>query len=84
MEKINHLWYKLLKTAIGAVFNISQTRAEVILGLPPLEIKHYLKINIFKEEGDKLKELVSSQLIQGREMNRTLRNEIKEVFLFLQ
>ena len=91
MEKINHLWYKLLKTAIGAVFNISQTRAEVILGLPPLEItnrintiKHYLKINIFKEEGDKLKELVSSQLIQGREMNRTLRNEIKEVFLFLE
>ena len=73
------------------MFNISQTKAEVLLGLLPLEItnrintiKHYLKINIFKEEGDKLKELVSSQLIQGREMNRTLRNEIKEVFLFLE
>ena len=53
LEKLEKLWYKLLKTSIGAVFNISQITAEIILGIPPLKIlnrvnttKHYLKINI--------------------------------------
>jgi len=90
-EKIESLWYKLLKTAIGAVFNVSGTRAEVILGLPPLRtvnkvntIKHYLKINIFKQKDDKLKDLITKNLMLGRDANVTLYSEMKDVYIFLE
>ena len=48
------MWYKMVKSAIGAVFNVKQTTGEIILGLPPIAvtskvnaIKHVLKLNIF-------------------------------------
>ena len=48
---INKLCYRMLKSITGAVFNIKQSTAEIILGIPPLEIqtkihgiKHFLKI----------------------------------------
>ena len=48
-EIINKFWYKILKSTIGATFNIKKENAETILGLPPLELqtsinrtKHYL------------------------------------------
>ena len=51
MKEINSLYYKLLKTAVGPVYNIKHNVAEVILGVPPLaiqnkinQIKHFLKI----------------------------------------
>ena len=58
---INKLWYRILKTATGAVFNLSLSSAEMILGLPPIliqnkinRIKHYLKLNMNKETGDRV------------------------------
>ena len=67
MKDINTLWYKIVKSTVGAVFNIRLTIAEVILGLPPLrivntanQIKHYLKINIRKVEADRLREFIES------------------------
>ena len=51
MKDINSLYYKILKSTVGAVFNVRQSIAEIILGLPPIniqnkvnQIKHYLKI----------------------------------------
>ena len=50
MDQINKLWYKVSKTAVGAVFNTHGAILEVILGVPPIQttqkiiaIKHYLK-----------------------------------------
>jgi len=91
MEKLEQLWYKLLKTSVGAVFNIRQTTAEVILGIPPLKIlnrinttKHYLKINIFHQVDDKLREVITDNLMLGWKANPVLKNEIKDVFHFLE
>ena len=64
-EEINSLYYKILKTSIGAGFNIWQSISEVILGLPPVhiqnrvgKIQHYLKININNIPEDQLKETI--------------------------
>ena len=91
LEKLEKLWYKLLKTSVGAVFNIRQTTAEVILGIPPLKIinrvnttKHYLKINIFHQADDKLRDTITDNLMLGWEANPVLKNEIKNVFHFLR
>ena len=50
LHQINSLWYKILKSITGAVLNVGQNIAEVILGVPPLQIqtkinsiKHFLK-----------------------------------------
>ena len=58
MKEIHSLYYKLLKTTVGPVFNIRHSIAEIIVGLPPItiqnrvnQIKHYLKI-IFNDIPD--------------------------------
>ena len=63
MIDIDKLWYRILKTIVGAVFNIKLSTAEVILGLPPLsvqnhinKIKHFLKLNISQAPVDALKD----------------------------
>ena len=50
IRSINGIWYEMLKRSIGAIYNVNQSIAEVITGLPPLSIwnkmnsiKHYLK-----------------------------------------
>ncbi|KAL5260728.1 hypothetical protein ACHWQZ_G010771 [Mnemiopsis leidyi] len=50
LVQLNKFWYKVAKSAVGAVFNIQQAIAEAILGVPPLSVtgrilavKHYLK-----------------------------------------
>ena len=67
--EVERTWYKVLKEASGAVFNIEQTSAEILLGVPPLEIhanvnsiKHMLKMNILPSLQDPLKELITRQL----------------------
>ena len=69
MKEINSLYYKILKSAVGAVLNIRQSYAEIILGLPPLhilnevnKIKHFLKINMTQMMEDRLRQLITSQL----------------------
>ena len=87
IQAINKLWYKVIKAAIGAVFNIKQSLAEVILGLPPLmvvneinKIKHYLKLNIQKTKWDQLRED-----LQNLDMESvTTKRELASVFKFLQ
>ena len=50
MGDIYKIWYKVLKSAVGAVFNVQSAVLEVIVGVAPLQIwerviaiKHYLK-----------------------------------------
>ena len=42
-SEINKLWYKIIKSSVGAVFNIKKSTAEIILGIPPLEILNKIK-----------------------------------------
>ena len=56
MRSKNGIFYEMLKRSIGAVYNVNQSIAEVITGLPPLSIwnnmnsiKHYLKT--FQQSG---------------------------------
>ena len=88
MKAIKQLWYKLVKSGVGAVFNIKLALGEVILGLPPLEVlqkvysvKHYLKIGIFPSDTDRLRLLISDT---DTLMVPELRAAMKEVYLFLK
>lgn len=92
LQDISKLWYKMIKSSIGAVFNISQNVAEVILGLPPLEItnkinrvKHLLKLNINKTDHDPLAKYFNNLLnIQTNNLIPTeVKVSIKEVFQYL-
>ena len=88
MKAIKQLWYKLVKSGIGAVFNVKLALGEVILGLLPLEVlqkvytvKHYLKIGIFPSDTDRLRLLISdTDNIKVPE----LRAAMKEVYMFLK
>ena len=42
IKEVEGVWYRIIKSAIGAVFNIRRSIAEVILGLPPLELQNKL------------------------------------------
>ena len=90
MEKIDKLWYRILKSTVGALFNIKQETAETILGIPPLRLqtninrtKHYLKLNIMKSPCDSLQETITSCL-NSRNPPKELKDNMKEVFKFLQ
>ena len=92
MKDINTLWYKILKSTVGAVFNIRLSLAEVILGLAPLnivnstnQIKHYLKINIRKVEADRLKEFIESCSSDiHNKMPADLYTALRKVFRYLK
>ena len=62
-----NLWCKVIKTSIGATFNVKTEICEIILGLPPLElfngvntIKHFMKLNIKKSDNDPLRDSMLS------------------------
>ena len=61
IKEVEKLWYKMIKSTIGAVFNVKQSTGEIILGIPPItvsskihSIKHHLKLNIFQIPEDPL------------------------------
>ena len=61
-----------IKAALGAVFNVRQTTAKLILGVLPLNIsnkvnsvKHILKLNIFPNKEDLLKHFIDDQRKSG-------------------
>ena len=91
MKEIEKLWYKMIKSSVGAIFNISLAVGEIILGIPPLQImnqvnkiKHYLKLNINNDKGDRLTEFICKS---GRDNNRQpveIYVALKETFQFLQ
>ena len=90
LTDIKKLWYKLIKTSIGAVLNISVSVAEVILGLPPLElqtkinrIKHFLKLNILKTPGDLYLQTISDIYNPADKSPSILHSSLKDVFQFL-
>ena len=89
MIEINKLFYKILKSTVGAVFNIRQSLAEIILGIPPLHItiemnriKHYLKLQMSQIPEDRLKEYIRKELTSGQtgEVHRSM----KQVQAFLK
>lgn len=89
IQEVESVWYRMIKAATGAVFNIKLSLAEVILGVLPLvvsnrinSVKHYLKLNIFPTTEDPLVTLINEQL-ESISYNR-LTNNIKDVFQFLQ
>ena len=92
LQEIDKLWYKMTKSTIGAVFNISQTVSSLILGIPPLEvtnqinkIKHYLKLNLNNSDYDPLTKFISSTLHghDNMKVSNELNTTMKEVFHFL-
>ena len=91
MRDISKLWYKMIKSTVGAVFNVRLSIAEVILGLPPPEtvntvnqIKHYLKLNIRKIDEDKLKEHILRYLTDEYKMPVELKVCLRNVFKYLK
>ena len=89
MKEINKLFYKIIKNTVGAVFNIRQSLAETILGIPPLHItiemnriKHYLKLQMSQIPGDKLKDFVQEELVNGQ--HSVVHRSIKKVMGFLK
>ena len=90
ITEINKLWYKILKSTLGATLNVKLELCEIITGLPPLmvqnsvnTIKHMLKLNICKNENDPSRTLVSA-ISGSTNMISSLRVKIHNVFKFLQ
>ena len=88
IKEVEGAWYRTIKAALGAVFNVKLSIAEMILGVLPLTIsnkvnsvKHLLKLNIFPNIEDPLKKLVDNHTKTGS--YSPLTGKIKDVFQFL-
>ena len=86
MLELNKLWYKVAKSAIGAVFNVQHTIAEIILGIPPLSItgrilvvKHYLKA--LSMPNDIHRNFLESQVQSG---NSLVLSHMRDVMKFIK
>ena len=91
MKDINKLWYHILKSITGAVLNISQNVAEVILGVPPIFIqttinciKHFLKLNINPAVEDRYRDFLESTYNEVTKSPATIHNKFKDTFNFLK
>ena len=91
MKEINGLHYKIMKSSIGAVFNVRQSVCEVILGLPPImiqneinQVKHFLKINQTEVPEDQLKELIKENTSRNIRQPTELYIAMKRIFKFLK
>ena len=89
LEEIAKLHYQILKTIIGAVFNVRTSVAHMILGIAPLEhinkcnlIKHYLKLMLNETPADKMKEFLAEDL-RKEENKSVMFHPIKQVMKFL-
>ena len=88
IKEVEKLWYKIIKSAVGAVFNIKTSLAEAILGVQPItvsnkinSIKHLLKLNIFHDTDDPMKQFVTSHLQSYK--HSKLAKKLKYTFTFL-
>ena len=88
MKDIDSLHYKIIKSAVGAVFNIRKTFAEILLGIPPItitnninQIKHYLKLNMTQIPEDRLQEFVEEEL---KNNDSKVHHSLRQVFIFLK
>ena len=89
IQDINSLFYKIIKSTVGAVFNTRQSLVAMMLGLPPLcsvnkinKVKHYLKINMTSLKEDRLRDLIKKEL-QKKQMNE-VHHSTRQVFQFLK
>ena len=90
MVEINKLWYHIIKSTTGAVLNINQNIAELILGIPPIPIqttvhgiKHMLKINNKPVQNDIYKEFITTAYNPTTKEPKSIHNKLKDVFTFL-
>ena len=90
MSEINSLYYQILKTSVGAIFNVKQSICEIIVGVPPVhiqnkmnQIKHYLKLNINDVPSDTLKKTVKDYMSNPARRPVELNNAIKQVYKYL-
>ena len=90
IKEIESIWYKIIKSAVGATFNIRLSVAEVILGLPPLsvqnnvnQVKHYLKLNIRPAVEDKLRDYLLGCFTEQHPTPSEVNCSMKEIFKFL-
>ena len=91
MAEINKLLYRMMKSIIGAVLNIKQNIAEIILGIPPIHIqtkihsvKHFLKINNTPVQNDAYKSFIKDTYNQETRQPRAIYSKLKDVFNFLE
>ena len=89
LADINKLWYKVLKSTLGATFNVKLELCEIISGLPPIveqnsinSIKHFLKLNIKKDDYDTSRMLINKGIQPGP--SKDLHGKLQQVFKFLQ
>lgn len=90
MKDINSLYYKILKSTVGAVFNVRHSLTEIILGLPPVniqnhvnQIKHYLKIITSEVQDDPLLKTIQ-QITSSNSIPSDMHNIFRSVFKFLR
>ena len=88
---INKLWYHILKSITGAVLNINQSIAEIILGIPPIQIqtqinciKHFLKVNNQQIQNDRYKEFLMSTYDEPTKSPESVHRKNKDLFKFLE
>ena len=91
LSDLNHLWYHILKSVIGAELNISHNIAEIILGIPPIHIqtqvhsvKHFLKIINKPVQQDLFKEFLCTSYNAEIKSPRNLHNKLRDTFSFLE
>lgn len=90
-KDIMKLWYHVLKSLIGAVLNLSQNVAEVILGVPPIliqakinGIKHFLKLIIKPVPNDRYSEFIATKYNDPNTSTSAIHSKLKENFKFLK
>ena len=88
-KEINSLFYKLCKSTIGAVFNIRQSVAEVIVGIPPIlitnevnKVKHFLKVQLSEIPEDRLKNFLQEELKSSNQ--NVVHSTLRPVYKFLK
>ena len=81
----------MIKSAVGAVFNVRQSIIEVILGIAPIhiqnkinQIKHYLKVNINQVPEDRLKDTIREAVSASNNSFTGLHNALRSVYTFLK
>ena len=91
MVEIEKLYYKILKSTIGAVFNIRQSLAEVIIGIPPINIvntvnrtKHYLKVILCNSPVDRLREFIAEEVTSEDAGRCDTQHALRQVMSFLK
>ena len=89
IQAIEKVWYKMLKSAIGALFQIRQYLAEAIVGVLPVSVankvnstKHLLKLNLISQEIDPLRIFLTKHLADYR--HSSLLKKAKDAIQFLR